>query len=820
MSKYLGEYVQTHAFTLGVLLLVSAGTAWCEPQFQPAKTLTPHLVEELTESEAKSAPVLHTPRPELQRLKLNPIYASPLPLGAVQSGVFQITSNYTFENTAQAIAPSTNTACPQGRAIVSGGSDNLGPWLRNLYDASGQLDTNAPTTRSTFPVTVEQEKGTDNLIVKSKDGSLIAIRMGTTWASVAREPNWWDHVSIQHHPKGARVGAFVWRSTDCGQTWTLLSVIDPIALNNGRHAVPRPGEDRCIEPTDLNLTRTLFDSRVTALTKSRRLEAINGFIASGDQSIRYNAVWRSFDDSNSDVPWVAGWARTDFDEKANELRANGYRLTELNAFVVPGVPNGERFNAIWEKSNADRQAVWGWARPDFERKNSEMHVQGYRLYKLSAFVLPGPSGGERFNAIWTKTSEDRPAVWGWARADFDKKYNEMYAQGYRPIQLNAFVLPGPQGGERFNAIWTRIAEDRPAVWGWALEHFDSKSREMQAAGYRLWETNTFVLPGTTGERFNGIWVRAKERYAGCFGGWDRIEAYVDPWNGKIYVSMNAAGGPIVDYNTWKQTASDDWTNYIVQSSDGGRTWQLIHTLSAWTPMVMTSTSNGRLFIYSVIGSQPTLFYSLLNSQPMKFSGPVNINYNVADGNSVVPLPASVDPMYSELVYKATNSISRISVNGASSKVRLSYQWLDKNSRTAVAVVRVEVPNDTTPPIVTPLSIFQAANTGNSILSTTFVDPDPAGATTAEANISLLYWVEGSTDSTREGIVRYSMFRGDSNGTAPQTLGGPYKPVWSVAHYLYGGSFLYPNGDLGYLAQWVQSDGIRANIITIPARAIR
>ena len=187
----------------------------------------------------------------------------------------------------------------------------------------------------------------------------MAIRMGTTWASVAQKPSWWDHVSIQHHPKGARVGAFVWRSTDCGQTWTLLSVIDPVAVGDGRHAVPRPGEVPCIEPTDFNLTRARFDSGASALQDSRRLEAINGFVASDDQSIRYNAVWRSFDASSSDAPWVAGWARADFDKIQNELYAKGYQLSELNAFVVPGVPNGERFNAVWSKSNEDHQAVWG-----------------------------------------------------------------------------------------------------------------------------------------------------------------------------------------------------------------------------------------------------------------------------------------------------------------------------------------------------------------------------------------------------------------------------------------------------------------------------
>jgi hypothetical protein len=52
-----------------------------------------------------------------------------------------------------------------------------------------------------------------------------------------------------------------------------------------------------------------------------------------------------------------------------------------------------------------------------------------------------PNGqGERFNAIWTKSNEDRVAVWGWAREHFDGRQAELHAQGYRLMRLNAFVL--------------------------------------------------------------------------------------------------------------------------------------------------------------------------------------------------------------------------------------------------------------------------------------------------------------------------------------------------------------------------------------------
>jgi hypothetical protein len=108
---------------------------------------------------------------------------------------------------------------------------------------------------------------------------------------------------------------------------------------------------------------------------------------------------------------------------------------------------------------------------------------------LNAFVLPE---GDRFNAIWQRNNKDRTAVWGWAREHFDVRAKELHAQGYRLVNLNAFVLPHGQG-ERFNAIWQRNNEDRTAVWGWAREHFDVRAKELQNQGYRLTDLNAFVL---------------------------------------------------------------------------------------------------------------------------------------------------------------------------------------------------------------------------------------------------------------------------------------------------------------------------------------
>ena len=551
-------------------------------------------------TEPQPAKVEREPSATIKNLRLKR-QTEPSSIQHLLGGVVSI-DKYYFENTAQVVAPQTNTICPNGRVIVSTGEADRVALLRDL-DANGRVDALSTTGSSFFPLNAENTfipgVGTDNILVKLKGGSLLAVRLGLSWELPNPNPElvapWWNDVTIQNYPKGARVVAFVWRSTNCGNTWTRQSAIDPIIFEAGRFAWPRPGEVRC-----------------------------------ADQSAQ-------------------GWARSDFDKRVDDLANAGYQLASTNAFVLP-------------------------------------------------------DGSERFNAIWSKTN------------------------------------------------------------------------------------------------------------SGCFGGWDRIEAYADPWNGNVYVSMNATGGPTVDYRTWRELEPSAQTSLIFESSNGGRTWKQIQKLdNASTPIVMTSTPNGRLYAYTVIGAQPTLFYSLLNARPaVRFSQPIAVNYK-QDG---IPLPAGADSIYGELVFKYTNSISRISTDATTSKVRLSYQWMDGNGKTAIAVLNVEIPNDAVTPIVTPITTFQAADSSTSTLASSFIE-DPNSTMAIRLNTSVLYWIEGSTDPAKNAFARYSILRGETGYTSPDNLGGPWSPTGSAGHYMYGGSFSSPDGTLNFLTQWAEPGGIRANIVIVP-----
>ncbi len=487
--------------------------------------------------EPNPARVRTEPSAAVRRLKL--LQPAAPAIAHTLSDVFIVAPQYEFENTLQVIAPQTPD-CEGGAAVLSAGDGDRVAFVRApLYTPRGKVDSAAQPTQVAFPAKPQQEPRTDNILLKLKDGSLLALRQGITWEDIANKPAWWDQVTYpKGYALGSRVGAFVWRSTDCGKTWTAATTVDPINFENGRYAVPRP------------------------------------------------------------------------------------------------------------------------------------------------------AGSEK---------------------------------------------------------WCDL---------------------------------------------------------GCFGGWDRIEAYADPFDGNVYLSTSATGGPLG--NSPRQA-----TNLLFRSKNNGKDWEEVFNFpDAWTPTVISSTPNGRVYLYSVTDKGPTLYYSLLGASQLTFSKPVLVFYT----QNGLQIPPDGNASFGKLVAKYTNSISRVSTDASSSKVRLSYPFIDLQLATALAVIEVSVPDDAGKPFVRSLATIRTGSRA-SILASAFIDPDAAGS---QSNISVLYWMEGSTATNVPSVVRYSLFRGDSAPTAPVKLADSGQPTKSTGHYMYGGAFTSADGGLNYVAQWAQADGIRALIITVPA----
>lgn len=149
------------------------------------------------------------------------------------------------EPTTVAFGPSEHPSCPEGRLLFSSGRQVLSTNL-----SGDMIDPNNPAWKATFTETFQPEPILDQHIVKLKNGDVLFTHLGTTWNdNISPHPSWWDS-TVEYPVKGeARPGGramcWVWRSSDCGSTWTQLSGLDaakippPQGEPSGLYGTPR-----------------------------------------------------------------------------------------------------------------------------------------------------------------------------------------------------------------------------------------------------------------------------------------------------------------------------------------------------------------------------------------------------------------------------------------------------------------------------------------------------------------------------------------------------------------------------------------------------
>ena len=112
---------------------------------------------------------------------------------------------------------------------------------RDLLDAAGTaFALTAPQSKVLYPLdTSTQKPATDNQLIRLQDGSLMSIKNGYVWSSLASPPAWFNTVNLSGQTsQQARNAVFVFRSTD-GLNWTLLSYLDAAVIANGDYGWPQ-----------------------------------------------------------------------------------------------------------------------------------------------------------------------------------------------------------------------------------------------------------------------------------------------------------------------------------------------------------------------------------------------------------------------------------------------------------------------------------------------------------------------------------------------------------------------------------------------------
>ncbi len=180
----------------------------------------------------------------------------------------------------------------------------------------------------------------------------------------------------------------------------------------------------------------------TFTSQGYRLIVVEGYEQGGQA--RYAAIW----DKSTGPAWVArhGMTSAQYQAQFNTLTAQGYRPTKVQGYGVGGV---DHYAAIFEQASGPAwMARHGLTSAQYQSAFDTFVAQGYRLKHVSAYQV---TGGERYAAIWEKTSGPAwVARHALSSHGYQHEFSDRALQGYRLKQVDG----SPSGlSDRYAAIW-------------------------------------------------------------------------------------------------------------------------------------------------------------------------------------------------------------------------------------------------------------------------------------------------------------------------------------------------------------------------------
>ena len=98
-----------------------------------------------------------------------------------------------------------------------------------------------------------------------------------------------------------------------------------------------------------------------------------------------------------------------------------------------------------------------WTYTDYRNKYNTLFPEGWRLYILDSYVIA--DGTVRYNAVWRPATHGETQVYDDTYTAYRNEYNTLFPQGWRLYILNAYVLPGDNVA--YDAVWCQGTIDLP-----------------------------------------------------------------------------------------------------------------------------------------------------------------------------------------------------------------------------------------------------------------------------------------------------------------------------------------------------------------------
>jgi hypothetical protein len=215
------------------------------------------------------------------------------------------------------------------------------------------------------------------------------------------------------------------------------------------NAVWRPGiEDEVLFP---NATRAqILSANATLNSEGAILTILQSYVlANGD--VRYNAVWQEGTESNT---LRLGQTQAQFTASYNNLTSQNQRLYIMQTYVTA---SGDVLtNSVWRPGVAVEGLASGVTHSWYEGYYDVLQAS-YRLYILQPYVLL--DGSVLYNALLRTGDHEEKQVNGLTYSDFRAMYDSLWQDGWRVYMLNTYVLPG--NDVRYDAVWRLGTIDRP-----------------------------------------------------------------------------------------------------------------------------------------------------------------------------------------------------------------------------------------------------------------------------------------------------------------------------------------------------------------------
>jgi hypothetical protein len=149
---------------------------------------------------------------------------------------------------------------------------------------------------------------------------------------------------------------------------------------------------------------------------------------------------------------------------------------------IPG-----RHTVVLSPGSEDERFIYAWKYEQYRKKYDAIWADGWRLHILNNYQN-GPD--TLYTAVFRKTGGAEKQLYSWTYDAYRNQYDHLWADGWRLHILNNYVV---NGRVRYTAVFRKTGVPEIQLYGWSYDAFRDKYDELWKDGWRLEILSNYVL---------------------------------------------------------------------------------------------------------------------------------------------------------------------------------------------------------------------------------------------------------------------------------------------------------------------------------------